>query len=976
MIEEVSKAVPIKTKLGLLLSAGAVGGLTAPYVGLIPDSLAYVWDSMGLTRSGISGQLLGTSVGFTLSALSWPFLLLKARELLVPDAVTKMRKDRVLKLGSMEFSEKDLFTNILITGAIGSGKTSSVIYPILRQICNTYNDVQEDLNDPNQKWGGLVLDVKGEFYETLIYFLHKSGRNVLYDLILIRPDADYPVVKMQDPDTGYLWFICAAGGSEGREIDLLTANYFLADGNRIPSTLFTGTVEDRQPHEEYLRGLTMDVKRPLYYVGWRDEGGKQVRVDHTMESGEIAYVLDDNGNKIKVDPPKRLRFVNVEHVNNGIRYNICSPHLPPAEVASRLVSIAETLGGGSGGDNQYWTDSAKKHIGFIIHLWRNLHKEQASALEIVRLTTQKTALDDQLRNLEQRLADLNEEFLNNQDDPVKMKEKDAKRRFLTDVQKYFTDEWGKLDPKTKGIIVSVISNLFGPFITDYQLQEVFCKPATFSFEDTIQKGKIVTLLAGGQYETLAKQLGTSLKMDFQSICKLRTTMAHYNKKRVVMFMADEAQVYVTAGGGNNTGDENFMALSRQSRVINCIATQSDSSIISVIGDKKAPVYFQSFGGRVWLQNTDYTTNENAARILGKVKKEKVSTSGKEFSLESVFGKDGGSSVSTSFEEDQRFKIETFSNLNIFDAIIYNKGKVGARDKATKYKGRPDPIGDDNSADHKERFATLRWFYQAYIENRLHTIGEGSRLNHIKDGESPPPGTVPASASGTQTAAPTPEDEAKVKPLVPESTVTPKLIPDPFPPDQDLQGYVRPSPLSKNNLDDLDFDDNPPLATPVPSASASQSTAHKARTATNNDIPPLFESRQVRAAVQAPLVSAGTAAAAGPDESANEDWAPAVHLLGSESGVTGQLTTDKIRELETKYGSTSEVGRRMLEFATLIDDADLPMRAEFDPESLLMLNPFDDDNETSDLEGGIITSGNLPEPFPFDQFASGPLTPKV
>jgi hypothetical protein len=974
MIEEVSKAVPIKTKLGLLLSAGAVGGLTAPYVGLIPDSLAYVWESMGLTRSGVSGQLLGTSVGFTLSALSWPFLLLKARELLVPDADTKRRKDRILKLGSMEFSEKDLFTNILITGAIGSGKTSSVIYPILRQICNTYNDVQEDPNDPNQKWGGLVLDVKGEFYETLIYFLHKSGRNVLYDLILIRPDADYPVVKMQDPDTGYFWFICAAGGSEGREIDLLTANYFLADGSRIPSTLFTGTVEDRQPHEEYLRGLTMEVKRPLCYVGWRDEGGKLVRVDHTLESGEIVYVLDSNGNKVKADPPKRLRYVNVEHVNNGIRYNICSPHLPPAEVASRLVSIAETLGGGSGGDNQYWTDSAKKHIGFIIHLWRNLHKEQASALEIVRLTTQKTALDDQLRNLEQRLADLNEEFLNNQDDPVKMKEKDAKRRFLTDVQKYFTDEWGKLDPKTKGIIVSVISNLFGPFITDYQLQEVFCKPATFSFEDTIQKGKIVTLLAGGQYETLAKQLGTSLKMDFQSICKLRTTMAHYNKKRVVVFMADEAQVYVTAGGGNNTGDENFMALSRQSRVINCIATQSDSSIISVIGDKKAPVYFQSFGGRVWLQNTDYTTNENAARILGKVKKEKVSTSGKEFSLESVFGKDGGSSVSTSFEEDQRFKIETFSNLNIFDAIIYNKGKEGARDKATKYKGRPDPIGDENSADHKERFATLRWFYQAYIENRLHTIGEGSRLNHIKEGASPDSLAGTASGGSSQTPGNVVEEEAK--PLTPESTAAaPKLIPDPFPSEQETQGYVKPKSLGRNDLDDLDFDDSP-LATPVPNAAVTPGTAEKARVAVNDDIPPLFETRQVRASVQTPSAVSVTAASAGPNESANEDWAPAAHLLGSESAAGG-LTTEKIRELETKYGSTSEVGRRMLEFATLIDDADLPMRAEFDPESLLMLNPFDDDTEASDLEGGIITSGNLAEPFPFDQFAGvGPLTPKV
>lgn len=966
MLEELSKSVPIKSKLGLLLSGAAVGGLTAPYVGLIPDSLAYVWDSTGMGKSGVSGQLLGTSLGLTLSALSWPFLLVKAKELFIPDAETKRRKDRVIRLGSMEFSEQDLFTNILITGSIGSGKTSSVIYPILRQVCNSYNDVQEDPNDPNQKWGGLVLDVKGEFYETLIYFLHKSGRNVLYDLILIRPDADYPVVKLQDPDTGYFWFICAAGGSQAREIDLLTSNYTLADGNKIPSTIFTGTVEERQPHEEHLRNLTMEVKRPLCYVGWREEGGKLVRVSHTLESGEIVYVLDAEGNKIKSDPPKRLRYANVEHVNNGIRYNICSPHLPPAEVASRLVSIAETLGGGSGGDNQYWTDSAKKHIGFIIHLWRNLHKEQASALEIVRLTTQKSALDDELRNLDQRLADLNEEFLNNQDDPVKMKEKDAKRRFLTDVQKYFTDEWGKLDPKTKGIIVSVISNLFGPFITDYQLQEVFCKPATFSFEDTIQRGKIVTLLAGGQYETLAKQLGTSLKMDFQSICKLRTTMAHYNKKRVVVFMADEAQVYVTAGGGNNTGDENFMALSRQSRVINCIATQSDSSIISVIGDKKAPVYFQSFGGRVWLQNTDYTTNENAARILGKVKKEKVSTSGKEFSLESVFGKDGGSSVSTSYEEDQRFKTETFSNLNVFDAIIYNKGKKGAREKATKYKGKPDAIGDENSADHKERFSTLRWFYQAYIENRLQIIGESERLNH--------------SSGNKAVQSPIDEIKARARQQEPEA--------------ESAQGGTKlgtETPVSNNRAasifpvpDDFDLDekdaDSPKgiteATTPVYPGKTPSATSDIKSNGNKSGISPLFETHTVNAKVQPPSSDPERAIASSPEES-DRDWAAASHLLGGETPESGQLTTAKIMELEARYGSTAEVGKRMLEFATLIDDTDLPMRAEFDPESLLMLNPFEDDDGSGDLEDAIYAPGSISGPFPGGQYGDAlPLTPKV
>lgn len=921
MFEELAKAVPIQGKLGYLSATAAAAGLGLPYVGFIPANMTYILNGMGLP-----GAAIGTSMGLALTAFTVPFLLAKGKVLFIPDEQSRLRKDRIIKLGTMTFSESDLFTNILITGAIGSGKTSSVIYPILRQVCNLYNNTQEDSADPNQKWGGLVLDVKGEFYETLIYFLHKSGRNVLYDLILIRPDADYPIVKLQDPDTGYYWFICAAGGGEAREIDLLTEGYTLADGNKIPSTIFTGTAEDRAPHEPHLKELVMDVKRSLSFIGWREEGGKMVRVQHTDEPGEIHYMLDANGDKIRVDPPKRLKYVNVEHVNNGIRYNICSPHLPPAEVASRLVSIAETLGGGGGGDNQYWTDSAKKHIGFIIHLWRNLHKEQASALEIVRLTTQKSALDDEIRALEARISELNEEFLSNQDDVLKMKEKDAKRRFLTDVMKYFTDEWGKLDPKTKGIIVSVISNLFGPFITDYQLQEVFCKPATITFEDTIQRGKIVTLLAGGQYETLAKQLGTSLKMDFQSICKSRTTQAHYNKKRVVMFMADEAQVYVTAGGGNNTGDENFMALSRQSRVINCIATQSDSSIISVIGDKKAPVYFQSFGGRVWLQNTDYTTNENAARILGKVKKEKVSNNGREFSVDSVFGKESGASVSTSYEDDQRFKIETFSNLNVFDAIIYNKGKKGSRDKATKYKGKPDAVGDPNSSDHKERFMTLRWFYQAYIENRLHIINESYRLDHVS-GNSKPKSPIDEIREA---------EEEKIAPAAATDNVASNQTAQENP-----AAEAAPRPKRKK-IPGFDIED---LNEPTP--------------ATSTPVPPLVNS-QTFVATGAPGIAA--AAPMEPDDlDDDEDIAIAGHLLGDNP--EDKLTAEKLKDLEARYGSSAEVGRKIIAFATLIDDAELPMRTDFDPESLLHLNPFDEDTAQQGMEDGVFTDGKLPDPFP-------------
>lgn len=54
--------------------------------------------------------------------------------------------------------ESGLFQNFLITGTIGTGKTSSAIYPFVEQFIK-YNS--ENLTD---KFGMLILDVKGNFY--------------------------------------------------------------------------------------------------------------------------------------------------------------------------------------------------------------------------------------------------------------------------------------------------------------------------------------------------------------------------------------------------------------------------------------------------------------------------------------------------------------------------------------------------------------------------------------------------------------------------------------------------------------------------------------------------------------------------------------------------------------------------------------------------------------------------------------------
>lgn len=92
-------------------------------------------------------------------------------------------KDLLLFVGKNEsdnlvfIPEKSLYQNILITGTIGSGKTSSCMYPFTRQL------MASNCKNSNSKLGMLILDVKGNYYREVINFAKATNR--LSDLFVI-----------------------------------------------------------------------------------------------------------------------------------------------------------------------------------------------------------------------------------------------------------------------------------------------------------------------------------------------------------------------------------------------------------------------------------------------------------------------------------------------------------------------------------------------------------------------------------------------------------------------------------------------------------------------------------------------------------------------------------------------------------------------------------------------------------------------
>jgi hypothetical protein len=79
--------------------------------------------------------------------------------------------------------ERGLFTGVSIFGAIGSGKTSSCMYPFADQILS-YRASNKD-----ERIGGLILEVKGDFCRKVKEILDRNGRGE--DYIEISLDSEY-----------------------------------------------------------------------------------------------------------------------------------------------------------------------------------------------------------------------------------------------------------------------------------------------------------------------------------------------------------------------------------------------------------------------------------------------------------------------------------------------------------------------------------------------------------------------------------------------------------------------------------------------------------------------------------------------------------------------------------------------------------------------------------------------------------------
>ena len=121
----------------------------------------------------------------------------------------------------------------------------------------------------------------------------------------------------------------------------------------------------------------------------------------------------------------------------------------------------------------------------------------------------------------------------------------------------------------------------------------------------IDSGKVICLnMPASSNAALARAIGVLLKQCWLGALLLRPALMRSSPNkyfRPAIFLCDEYQSFATVGEADPCGDEKAFGLSRQSRCIPIVATQSISSLRSVTGSGEAwRTLFQNLRTKVFL----------------------------------------------------------------------------------------------------------------------------------------------------------------------------------------------------------------------------------------------------------------------------------------------------------------------------------------------------------------------------------------
>ncbi len=270
---------------------------------------------------------------------------------------------------------------------------------------------------------------------------------------------------------------------------------------------------------------------------------------------------------------------------------------------------------------------------------------------------------------------------------------------LEAVQRWFTQDWKRIEPKLRTSIVEGISVFLSLFDDSPKVKRVFCpkkecydpeknvgnrygKPLP-SFSWLIETGKVCALnFPIGMNPGLAKAIGVMMKLDFERAVLNRVPEIEANPGkhfRQVLFLCDEYQHFATVGESDPTGDEKFFSLSRQPKCIPIVATQSISSLRSALPGDSWRTLLQTFRTKIFLTLSDDFSAKTASELCGREDRLKVSynlsESGHDARVSLLTGNTLShranitASKSYNTQSDFRFDMKTFTELRNAQSVV-------------------------------------------------------------------------------------------------------------------------------------------------------------------------------------------------------------------------------------------------------------------------------------------------------------------
>ena len=439
--------------------------------------------------------------------------------------------------------ERGLYTGVAIFGAVGSGKTSACMHPFARQLLSWQAD------NPARRPAALVLEVKGDFCHDI--------RAILKD---VHREGDYIELSL---DGRLTWNPLSAPW-----LDSYSLAYTVAS---LLNQLFGKGKEPfwQQAYTNLVRWI-IELYRVLPHPqdGSATPGWVTLRdVYHCAIDKELFAAKIEEAQKFAADRGDEWITIDAREVRD--------------EAQMFALTAIGFLPHPTRPDRQ----RAHPDPPVLDHLKAHTIKYERERFE------NATAMEIRLR--------------------------------VEAVNRWYVHDWNTLDNKIRSSIVEGVSVFLSMFDLP-SVARVFCPPAPDAarlqrpadleptgahgtdttplaatalsgnlppLDQLIERGKVLALnMPAGTNPALARAIGVMLKNAWlQSLLRRPAAMKREPARyvRPAVFICDEYQAFASVGEDDPSGDEKAFALTRQCRVIPIVATQSISSLRSVLGSSEA-----------------------------------------------------------------------------------------------------------------------------------------------------------------------------------------------------------------------------------------------------------------------------------------------------------------------------------------------------------------------------------------------------